>query len=60
MKSNGIRKLYEPSPVPIFYVGRVGDLLGLVPLFPCFLDGNTTSTISNKYAEPQKMAAEEI
>ena len=42
-----IRKLspYEPLPVLTLYVGRVEDLLGRVPLFPCFLDGNTTSTI---------------
>ena len=46
METNGIRKLYEPSPVPTLYVGRIEDLLGRVPLFfPCFLDRNTTSTI---------------
>jgi hypothetical protein len=50
IESNRIRKLYEPSPVPTLYVGKVEDLLGRVPLFPCFLDGNTTSTIPNKYA----------
>ena len=49
MESNGIRKLYEPSPVPTLYVGKVEDILGRVPLFPCFLDGSTTSTIPNKY-----------
>ncbi len=43
MESNGIRKLYEPSPIPTLYVGRVKDLLGPVPLFPCFLDGNATA-----------------
>ncbi len=50
MESNGIRKLYEPSesPVPTLYVGRVEDLLGRVPLFPCFLDGNATSMIPYK------------
>ncbi len=37
MESIGIRKLYEPSPVPTLYVGRVEDLLGRAPLFPCFL-----------------------
>jgi hypothetical protein len=26
MESNGIRKLYEPSPVPTLYVGRVEDI----------------------------------
>ena len=29
------------------------DILGLVPLFPCFLDGNSTSTIPNKYTVRQ-------
>jgi hypothetical protein len=58
MESNGIRKLYEPSPVPTLYVGRVEDLLGRVPLFPCFLDGNSTTTIPYKYARRQKQAFE--
>ncbi len=49
MESNGIRNLYEPSPVPTLYVGRVEELLGRVPLFPCFLDGNTASTILFKH-----------
>ena len=33
METNGFRKLYEPSPVPTLYVGRIEDLLGRVPLF---------------------------
>ena len=37
--------MYEPSPVPTLYVGKAEDLLGWVPLFPCYLDGNTTSSI---------------
>lgn len=56
MESNGIRKLYEPSPVPTLYVGSLEDLLGRVPLFPCHLAGNTTSTIPYKYAGRQKQA----
>jgi hypothetical protein len=44
--SNGIQKVYEPSPVPIHYLGRIEDLLGRVPLIACFLDGNTTSTMA--------------
>jgi hypothetical protein len=55
-ESNGIGKLYEPSPVPTLC--WVEDLLGWVPLFPCFLDGNTTSTIQYKYAGRQKQAFE--
>jgi hypothetical protein len=50
---NWLRKLYEPSPVPTLYVGRVEDVLGRVPLSPCFLDGNLTSTIPHKYAARQ-------
>jgi hypothetical protein len=53
MESNRIRKLYEPSPVLTLYVGLVEDLLSRVPLFPCFLDGNTTSTIPFKYSARQ-------
>ncbi len=58
---NGVKwgeKLYEPSPVPILYVGRVEDLLGRVPFIPCFPDGNVTSTIPNKYARRQKSVFE--
>jgi hypothetical protein len=58
MESNGIRKLYEPSPVPTLYVGSLDDLLGRVPLFPCHLAGNTTSTIPYKYAGRQQQAFE--
>ncbi len=43
-------------PVPTLYVGRVEDLLGRVPLFLCYLDGNTTSTIHYKYSARQKQA----
>ena len=38
------------------HVGRLEDLLGRVPLYPCYLDGNTTSTIPYKYAGRQKQA----
>ncbi len=48
IESKGIHRVYEPSPVPTLYVGRVEDLLGQVPLIACFLDGNTTSTIPHK------------
>ncbi len=58
MESKGIHRVYEPSPVPTLYVGRVEDLLGRVPLIPCFLDGNTTSTIPHKYSSRQKDAFE--
>ncbi len=58
METNGIRELNEPSAVPTLYVGSIEDLLGRVPFFPCFLDGNTTSTIPHKYAPRQKQAFE--
>ncbi len=58
MESKGIHRVYEPSPVPTLYVGRVEDLLGRVPLIPCLLDGNATSTILHKYSSRQKDAFE--
>ena len=58
IESNGIHRVYEPSPVPTLYVGRVEDLLGRVPLIPCFLDGNATSTIPHKYSSRQQDAFE--
>jgi hypothetical protein len=53
VENHRVRKLYEPSPFPTLYVGKVEDILGRVPLFPCFLDGNITSTIPYKYAARQ-------
>ena len=41
-------KLYEPSPTPILYVAPCENMLGRVPLFPCFLQGNATPTIPHK------------
>ena len=37
-------KLYEPSPTPILFVAPNNNVLGRVPLFPLFLDGNTIPT----------------
>ena len=56
MESKRIHRVYEPLPVPTLYVGRVEDLLSRVPLIPCFLDGNATSTIPHKYSSRQKDA----
>ena len=56
MESKGIHRVYEPSPVPTLYVGRVEDLLSRVSLIPCFMDGNATSTIPHKYSSRQKDA----
>ena len=41
-------KLYEPSPTTILYVAPCDFMLGRVPLFPCFLQGNATPTIPHK------------
>ena len=41
-------KLYEPSPTQILYVASCDLMLGRVPLFPCFLQGNATPTIPHK------------
>ena len=38
-------KLYEPSPTPILFVATYNNVLGRVPLFPLFLDGNPLPTI---------------
>jgi hypothetical protein len=58
MESKGIHRVYEPSPVPTLYVGRVEDLFCRVPLIPCFLDGNATSTIPHMYSSRHKDAFE--
>ncbi len=55
MESNGIHKEFTS---PSLYVGRVKDLLSRVPLIPCFLDGNATSTIPHKYSGGQRDAFE--
>ncbi len=43
-------------PCPTLYVGMVEDLLGREPLFPCFLDSNSISTIPYRYTARQKLA----
>ena len=41
-------KLYEQSPTLILYVAPCDLMLGRVPLFPLFLNGNSTPTIPHK------------
>ena len=41
-------KLYEPSATPILYVAPCENMLGRVPLIPCFLQGNATPTIPHQ------------
>ena len=50
MEAMGVQKLYEPSPMPILYVGLVADVLGRVPWMPLFLLGNSTPTIPHSSA----------
>ncbi len=35
--------------LPSLYVCPVGNVLGSVPLIPCYLDGNTSNTIPHMY-----------
>ncbi len=59
LKTAGNRKEFTGYTSPhLFYVGRVEDLLGRVPLIPCFLEGNATSTIPHKYSSRQRDAFE--
>ena len=48
IESMSVQKLYEPSPMPILYVGLAPDELGRVPLMPLFLIGNSTPTIPHQ------------
>ena len=50
MEDAGVVKLYEPSPTPCLYVAKAENMVGRVPLIPCFLDGNATPTIPHKYS----------
>ncbi len=48
MEDAGVVKLYEPSPTPCLYVALARNMVGRIPLMPCFLDGNATPTIPHK------------
>jgi hypothetical protein len=41
----GMQMYYDPSPVPVLYVGHIKHALCRVPLMPVFLNGNDTPTI---------------
>jgi hypothetical protein len=43
MEDAGVVKFYEPSPTQCLYVAPAGNMVGRIPLMPCFLDGNATS-----------------
>jgi hypothetical protein len=42
MEDAGVVKLYEPSQAQCLYVTPAGNMVGRIPLIPCFLDGNAT------------------
>ena len=51
MQRKGVPMLYERSAavLPTLYVCPVENVLGRVPLIPCYLNGNTCNTIPHKY-----------
>ncbi len=51
MEDAGVVKLYEPSPTPCLYVALAWNMVGRIPLMPCFLDGNTTPKIPKTYSK---------
>jgi hypothetical protein len=50
LQQAGMEMLYEPSPIPCLYVGNVENALCRVSLIPCFVEGNSTPTIPQKFA----------
>ena len=46
-------KMYKQSPTQILYVAHCENMLGWVPLFPCFLQGNATPTHTSQVEAPQ-------
>ncbi len=51
MQRKGVPMLYERAAtvLPILYVCPVDNVLSRVPLIPCYLNGNTSNTITYKY-----------
>ena len=47
----GISSLQRYSYACIRYVAPVENMVGRIPLIPCFLDGNATPTIPHKYSK---------
>ncbi len=62
MQRNGIPMLYEraASQLPTLYVCPVENVLGRVPLMPCYLKGNLHNTIPHSFwhAVPEGAAAD--
>ena len=55
MEDAGVVKLYEPSPTSCLYVAPVENMVGRIPLMPCFLDGNTIPTIPHMYSKNKNL-----
>jgi hypothetical protein len=51
MEGAGVVKLYEASPTSCLYVALARNMMGRIPLMPCFLDGNTTPSIPHTYSK---------
>ena len=51
-------KLYEPSPTPILYVTPCENMLGRVPLFPCFLQGKAVVRAGAKRSQETRRRRE--
>ncbi len=45
MEVAGVVKLYEPSLTQCLYMAHARNMVGRIPLMPCFLDEKTTPTI---------------
>ena len=62
MQEKGVPMVYERSAsvLPSLYVCPVENVLGRVPLIPCYLNGNTSNTIPYRYrgAIPAEAAAD--
>jgi hypothetical protein len=55
MEDAQVVKLYEPSPTPCLYVALAWNMVGRIPLMPCFLNGNATPTIPHKYSKNKNL-----
>ncbi len=51
MEDAGVVKLYEPSPAPCLYVAPAENMVGRIPLMPCFLGlrQSLTSTARTRF-----------
>ena len=51
MEHAGVVRLYYPSQTQCLYVAPAKNMVGRIPLMPCFLDGNATPTNPHKYSK---------